>query len=65
MEIAIEAMIKQITNKSLVSGDKATNVLIQFDSNDKLKELNALNSLHHADKNIMVVFMEKPNTKIV
>ncbi len=60
MEIAIEAMIKQITNKSLVSGDKATNVLIQFDSSKKVDELNALNELHYADKNIMIVFMDKP-----
>lgn len=59
MEIAIKAMIKKITNKSLVSGDKGTEVLIQFDSNKMLKTLNALNELHHADKDIMIVFMDK------
>jgi len=57
--IAFEAMIKAINNKSLVSGDKATRVILEFDSTDGLLILNSLNQLHQADKNVMVVIMDK------
>ena len=59
MKIAFEAMIKAINNKSLVSGDKATRVILEFDSNKKLNVLNSLNELHDAAKDIMVVIMDK------
>jgi len=59
MKVAFEAMIKAINNKSLVSGDKATRVILEFDSNKKLDVLNSLNELHQADKDIMVVIMDK------
>ena len=52
-------MIKEIKNKSLVSGDKATRVVLEFDSNKKLDILNSLNELHQADKNVTVVIMDK------
>ena len=59
MKVAFEAMIKEIKNKSLVSGDKATRVVLEFDSNKKLDILNSLNELHQADKNVTVVIMDK------
>ena len=59
MKVAFEAMIKAINNKSLVSGDKATRVILEFDSNKKLDVLNSLNELHQADKDITVVIMDK------
>lgn len=64
MEIAFEALIRKIENKSLVSGDKTTRLTLDFDSNDKLDILNSLNELHYADRNIMVVLMEKKDSKI-
>ena len=59
MRVAFEAMIKAINNKSLVSGDKATRVILEFDSDNKLDILNSLNELHQADKSITVVIMDK------
>ena len=59
MRVAFEAMIKDINNKSLVSGDKATRVILDFDSSKKTEVLNDLNKLHQADTNVMVVIMDK------
>ena len=59
MKVAFEAMIKAINNKSLVSGDKATRVVLEFDSDKKLDILNSLNELHQADKNVTIVIMDK------
>ena len=59
MKVAFEAMIKDINNKSLVSGDKATRVVLEFDSSKKTEVLNDLNKLHQADTNVMVVIMDK------
>ena len=59
MKVAFEAMIKDINNKSLVSGDKATWVRLEFESSKKTEILNSLNELHQADKNVMVVIMDK------
>ena len=59
MRVAFKAMIKVINNKSLVSGDKATRVILEFDSNKKLDILNSLNELHQADKDVTVVIMDK------
>ena len=59
MKVAFEAIIKDINNKSLVSGDKATWVRLEFESSKKTEILNSLNELHQADKDIMVVIMDK------
>lgn len=59
MRTAFEALIKEIKNKSLVSGDKATRIVLEFDSDKKLDILNSLNELHYADKNITVVIIDK------
>ena len=58
MKVAFKAMIKAINNKSLVSGDKATRITLEFDSTLHTQTLNDLNMLHFADKNIMVVLMD-------
>jgi len=42
-----------------VSGDKATRIILEFDSDKKLDVLNSLNELHQADKDITVVIMDK------
>lgn len=60
MKIAFEALIKKVSHKSLVSGDKSTEVTLQFDSTDKTVILNSLNKLQMADKLAMVVIMDKP-----
>lgn len=62
MKVAFDAMIKAINNKSLVSGDKTTRVILEFDSDKKLDVLNSLNELHQADKDITVVIMDKKET---
>lgn len=59
MKVAFEAMIKEIKNKSLVSGDKATRIVLEFDSNEKLDILNNLNELHKPDDLVTVVIMDK------
>lgn len=51
-------MIKKIENKSLVSGDKATRITLEFESTDKTEALNILNKLHRADRTVMVVITE-------
>ena len=60
MKIAFEAQIKEIKNKSLVSGDKATRIVLEFDSDEKPEVLNSLNELHRADANVQVVIMTCP-----
>lgn len=57
-KVAFEAMIKSIQNKSLVSGDKATRIVLEFDSSDKTEVLNILNELHRADRTVAVAIAE-------
>lgn len=59
MKVAFEALIKDINNKSLVSGDKATWVKLEFESSKQTQILNKLNKLHQADKTVMVVIMDE------
>jgi len=59
MKVAFEALIKEVNHKSLVSGDKATWVKLEFESAKQIKILNALNKLHQADKTVMVVIMDE------
>lgn len=56
--VAFEALIKDVHTKSLVSGDKATRVVLEFDSGDKTGVLNDLNDLHRADQQVMVALVE-------
>jgi len=58
MKIAFEALVKKVSHKSLVSGDKSTEVTLQFNSSDKTKILDALNKLHRPDCLVMAVIMD-------
>lgn len=59
MRVAFEALIKEINHKSLVSGDKATWIKLEFDSDGKIRELNALNKLQKGDEMVYAVLMDK------
>ena len=50
--VEFQALIKQITTKSLVSGDKESRLLLEFLPTDEL--LAGLNKLHKADKMVRV-----------
>lgn len=63
MKIAFEAIIREVKNKSLVSGDKSTRIILEFESDEKLDVLNALNELHHADKTVFVVITDRTADK--
>jgi len=56
-KVGFEALVKSISSKSLVSGDKETHVTLAFDSSKALKTLNALNELHRADGLVSVVIV--------
>jgi len=56
MKVAFKALVKQVNTKSLVSGDKETRLILQFQPNDDI--LDKINKLHFADKDIMVVLMD-------
>ena len=60
MKIAFKALIKQVNNKSLVSGDKETWVTLKLqDENVRVEILNALNELQDPQKDTMVVIMDE------
>ena len=59
-KIGFEALIKEINSKSLVSGDKATRVVLEFDSSKALGILNVLNELHRADRLVGIAIAEIP-----
>jgi len=55
LQVGFKALVKSIENKSLVSGDKATRVILEFDSGKHTDVLNALNELHKADALVSVI----------
>jgi len=57
-KVIFEAQVKKIEHISLVSGDKMTRVTVQFASDTKLDEINALNALHAGDKTVAVAIAE-------
>jgi len=57
-KVGFEALIKDIHSRSLVSGDKATRVVLEFDSSKKTDVLQALDELHQADKCVGVAIAE-------
>jgi len=57
MKVAFEALVKQLKIRSLVSGDKQAEVILQFLPNDDI--LDKINKLHKADDEIMVVLMDE------
>ena len=60
MKIAFEALIKQVTIKSLVSGDKGAEVKLQLQGeNIKDEIINSINSLQDPTCEVMIVIMSK------
>ena len=60
MKIAFQALIKNVNNKSLVSGDKETWITLRLlGDNVKVEILNALNSLQNPQDEVTVVIMDK------
>jgi len=60
LEVKFEALIKQITSKSLVSLDKETRLILQFQPSEDI--LNKLNILHKPDELIEVVISDGRNS---
>ena len=57
MQAQFLALIKQITSKSLVSGDKSARVILEFDApSDEL--MDSLNRLHKPDEMVKVTIEE-------
>jgi hypothetical protein len=56
MRTAFPALIKSISVKSLVSGDKEGEIRLRFLPTDDL--LDGLNRLHHADEEVMVAIVD-------
>ena len=65
MKIAFKALIKQVSIKSLVSGDKPVEVKLQLQG-DNVKDdiLNTINSLQDPAEEVMVVIMVPVDAKI-
>lgn len=60
MKVAFKALIKQMTIKSLVCGEKEAQLILRLqDDNVKNEILNALNSLQQADQTVYVVIMKE------
>ena len=57
MRCAFNAMIKQLTVKSLVCGDKEARLTLDFLPTDDM--LDSINRLHKADDEIFIVLMDK------
>lgn len=57
MKVAFKALIKQLTVKSLVCGEKEARLLLEFKPENE--DLNSLNKLHKPDDQVMVVIMDK------
>jgi len=57
MKVAFKALVKQVKTRSLVSGDKETELLLRFLPTDDI--LDKINKLHKADDDIMVVLMDE------
>jgi hypothetical protein len=57
MKVAFKALIKQLTVKSLVCGEKEARLLLEFKPKDE--DINSLNKLHKPDDLITIVIMDK------
>ena len=59
VKIAFRALIKNVNNKSLISGDKETWVTLKLlGENVKVEILNALNELQDPQEERMIVIMD-------
>jgi hypothetical protein len=61
MKTTFPALIKSISVKSLLSGDKEGEIRLRFRPNDIL--LDGLNRLHRADDEVFIVIMEHAEGK--
>ena len=61
--VAFEALIKELSIKSLVSGDKEARLILQFAPTDEI--LDGLNRLHRADQFVMAAIVPIPGTSEV
>ena len=60
MKIAFKALIKQVSIKSLVSGDKTAEVKLNLQGDNVSDEiLNIINSLQNPQDEVTVVIMDK------
>ena len=53
MEVKFEALIKQLTVKSLVSMDKQARLILEFEATDD-EVMDKINRLHKADETVKV-----------
>lgn len=60
-KVAFAALIKELSVKSLVSGDKEARIVLQFIPTDEM--LDGINRLHRADESVMVAFVPIENTE--
>ena len=58
MRVEFEALIKQNTIKSLVSGDKQARLTLEFDASDD-ETMDGINKLHKADETVKVIIESK------
>ena len=54
IKVSFDALIWEIKTKSLRSGDKATRIVLEFDSNEMTEVLNKLNELQRADEVVSI-----------
>jgi len=60
MKVKFEALIKELKTKSLVSLDKETRIILQFQPTDDI--LDKLNRIHKPDELVKVVIISEGNT---
>lgn len=58
MKVMFQALIKQNTIKSLISGDKEARLTLQFDATDD-DTMDKINKLHRADETVVVIIGRK------
>jgi len=60
MKVSFEALIKELKIKSLVSLDKESRLILQFQPTDDI--LNKLNKIHKPDELVKVVISDEGKT---
>ena len=58
MKVEFEALIKQNTIKSLVSGDKGARLILEYEASDD-EVIDKINRLHKADETVIVIIESK------
>ncbi len=57
MGVSFSALIKSVTTKSLVSLDKGSQMVLEFQPNDEL--IDKINRLHRPDRNVTITIQEE------